>query len=180
MSDGSPILSSEALDTLLDRLTDDLIAASMADAAFIGVYTGGAHLAARLVDRIAARGHQRPKLGTMDITMYRDDLYTGLEKPILGDTDIPFNVTGQRIVLVDDVLFTGRTIHAALRQMMDYGRPRSVSLLVLIDRGHRELPIGADFVGQIVDTGKRDKVVVKLIESGASIDGVDLIPQREG
>lgn len=186
MSEGAVLLTPEAFNAVLDALTERLLAdihppntdnlRGSDPIALIGVYTGGAHLAMRIADRIAARTGRRPPLGTMDITLYRDDLYTGLEKPILGETDIPFNVTGQRIVLVDDVLFTGRTVHAALRQLMDYGRPQSVTLLVLIDRGHRELPIAADYIGQTVETTKRDKIVVRLREDGSQQDGVDLIP----
>lgn len=161
---------SEELSSLADDLTDRL-----GDSfAMIGVFTGGAYLAARLAALIEARTGRAVPLGTMDITLYRDDLYTGLEKPVLGETDIPFDITGQHIVLVDDVLFTGRTVRAALNQLMDYGRPSSVKLLVLIDRGHRELPIAPDFSGAVVETGKLDRVRVSLVEAGADADGVSL------
>ena len=107
-------------------------------------------------------------------------IYTGLEKPVLGETRLPFGVTGTGIVLVDDVLFTGRTVRCAMDMLMDYGRPRWIQLAVLIDRGHRELPIAADFVGRTIPTGQHDKVVVHLVEDGADRDGVELLPGEGG
>ena len=103
-------------------------------------------------------------------------IYTGLEKPVLGETRLPFELTGQDIVLVDDVLFTGRTVRAALDVIMDYGRPRSVKLAVLVDRGHRELPISADFTGRLLQTVKTDKVQVVLGKHSSEEDHVKLIP----
>jgi len=103
-----------------------------------------------------------PPVGEMDITLYRDDIYTGLERPEVGTTHLPFDVNGARIVLVDDVLFTGRTVRAALDQLWDFGRPRSIWLAVLVDRGHRELPIAAQYVGRRVDTAQGDRVVVSV------------------
>jgi len=145
--------------------------------ALVGIVTGGHALAERLAEEIAASEGSRPAVGSLDITLYRDDLYTGLEKPILGETFLPFEVTGQTLVLVDDVLFTGRTVRAALDEIMDYGRPKSIQLAVLIDRGHRELPIAADFVGRKLRTDMADKVKVTLGESG---DGVVRITAGEG
>lgn len=141
----------------------------------IGIITGGAILAQRLAACIGASEGKRPAIGTIDITLYRDDLYTGLEKPSLGETRIPFELNGRTVVLVDDVLFTGRTVRAALDELMDYGRPAVVQLAVLIDRGHRELPIAADYVGRTVVTSKKDKVVVHLVEDGSEADGVRII-----
>ncbi len=172
----TPLMSSEQLRMHMDRLADQLIEHIDDQFALVGIFTGGAHLAARLVELVEQRTGQRPVLGTLDITLYRDDLYTGLEKPILGETNIDFDVTGRRIVLVDDVLFTGRTVRAALAQLADYGRPEWVRLLVLIDRGHRELPIAADYVGEAIETNKRDRVVVRLVEAGAEHDEVVLAP----
>lgn len=138
----------------------------------VGIVTGGGHLAHRLADAIAHAEGKRPRVGTLDITLYRDDLYTGLERPTLGETAIPFEISGRTVVLVDDVLFTGRTVRAALDEIMDYGRPARVQLAVLVDRGHRELPIAADYVGREIGTGKRDRVVVHLVEDGSEQDGV--------
>jgi pyrimidine operon attenuation protein/uracil phosphoribosyltransferase len=130
--------------------------------ALVGVITGGLPLAERLADHIAeAEGH-RPEVGHVDITLYRDDLYTGLEKPELGETRLPQPLSRRGLVIVDDVLFTGRTVRAALGEIMDYGRPTWIKLAVLVDRGHRELPIAADVVGREVVTRREDKVVVHL------------------
>jgi pyrimidine operon attenuation protein/uracil phosphoribosyltransferase len=168
------LLDHAALSDELTQLTDDLCRELGDDFALVGIYTGGAHLAARLAAQLAARTGTPVSLGTMDITLYRDDLYTGLEKPVLGETRIPFDITDQGIVLVDDVLFTGRTVRAALNQLMDYGRPRWVKLLVLVDRGHRELPISPDFVGLTVETQKMDRITVSLTEAGSGEDQVSL------
>lgn len=138
----------------------------------IGILTGGDTLAIRLADAIESNEGTRPLTGSLDITLYRDDLYTGLEKPVLGETRLPFGLTGKRVVLVDDVLFTGRTVRAALDELMDYGRPRCIKLAVLVDRGHRELPVAADFVGRRIVTELHDKVDVQLTEQGAERDGV--------
>ena len=147
---------------------------------FVGILTGGNHVAERLADLIERNEGARPQTGTVDITLYRDDLYTGLEKPVLGVTQLPFEVDGQRIVLVDDVLFTGRTVRAALDELMDYGRPRFITLAVLVDRGHRELPIAADFVGRRIETRLDDKVVVQLTEDGSAEDAVEVIRGARG
>lgn len=128
--------------------------------ALVGIVTGGASLASALADELEALEGCRPEVGHVDITLYRDDLYTGLEKPVLGETSLPFSVSGAGIVLVDDVLFTGRTVRAAFDELWDFGRPAWIKLLVLVDRGHRELPIAADFVGRHVRTHRRDRVSV--------------------
>lgn len=128
--------------------------------ALVGIRAGGVALADVLADRVEARTGRRPLRGDVDITLYRDDLYTGLEKPVLGDTDLPFEVSGCGIVLVDDVLFTGRTVRAAMGEVWDFGRPAFIRLVVLVDRGHRELPIAPDFVGITIRTAIGDKVVV--------------------
>ena len=128
--------------------------------ALVGIVTGGEGLAERLAAEIQAIEGSSPMVGSLDITLYRDDLYTGLEKPVLGETKLPFSLSGLGIVLVDDVLFTGRTVRAAMDEVMDYGRPRWMKLAVLVDRGHRELPIAADFVGRRLSTSIGDKVVV--------------------
>lgn len=132
--------------------------------ALAGIITGGATLAAQLADEIERIEGARPATGTLDITLYRDDLYTGLEKPVLGVTNLPFELSGLTLVLVDDVLFTGRTVRAALDEVMDYGRPKAIKLAVLIDRGHRELPIAPDFTGRSIPTSKADRVKVCLSE----------------
>jgi pyrimidine operon attenuation protein/uracil phosphoribosyltransferase len=133
----------------------------------VGVRTGGAYLAHRLCDMLAALGEAKPVQGAVDISLYRDDVFHGLPKPEIGPTDLPEPIEGRTIVLVDDVLFTGRTIRAALDAVHDYGRPRAVQLAVMVDRGHRELPIRPDYVGKNLPT-RRDEAV------DARLDGVEL------
>lgn len=139
--------------------------------ALVGIHTRGVPLAKRLADLIEEFAGERPALGTVDIALYRDDV--GLNSrgalPVVGDTDLEFDVGGRAVVLVDDVLFTGRTIRAAIDAVFDYGRPRMVQLAVLVDRGHRELPIRPDYVGKNLPTARTERVRVRLAE----IDGVD-------
>jgi pyrimidine operon attenuation protein/uracil phosphoribosyltransferase len=132
----------------------------------VGVRTGGAYLAHRLCDMLAAAGEAKPILGAVDISLYRDDVFHGLPKPEIGPTDLPEPIERRTIVLVDDVLFTGRTIRAAMDVLADYGRPRAVKLAALVDRGLRELPIQPDFVGLSVQTTSRESVRVMLAERG--------------
>ena len=132
----------------------------------VGVRTGGAYLAHRLFDVLAAAGEVKPTLGAVDISLYRDDVFSGLPKPEIGPTELPEPIDGRIIVLVDDVLFTGRTIRAAMDVLADYGRPRAVELAALVDRGLRELPIQPDFVGVAVQTTARESVRVMLSERG--------------
>lgn len=141
--------------------------------ALVGIRTGGMHVAERLVELIAGIEEHRPQLGAVDITLYRDDVFTGLPRPEVGPTELPFALEGLTIVLVDDVLFTGRTVRAALDALMDYGRPAQVQLAALVDRGMRELPISADYVGINVETTVDDSVKVFLAEAG-EIDRVVL------
>jgi len=133
----------------------------------VGVRTGGAYLAARLAALIQASGETRPPtLGAVDITLYRDDVFHGLPKPEIGPTDLPESIEGRHVVLVDDVLYTGRTIRAAMDVLADYGRARSIKLAVLVDRGRRELPIQPDVAGVQVQTAATESVRVMLKERG--------------
>ena len=139
--------------------------------AVIGIKNRGAYLAervAKLIEKI--EGAQIP-VGLMDITLYRDDIQTKLEQPLVQKTEILFDVVDKVIILVDDVLFTGRTIRAALDQIIDFGRPKRIQLAVLVDRGHRELPIRADYVGKNIPTAKEEQVKVKIKE----VDGEDSV-----
>jgi len=140
----------------------------------VGIRTGGAYLAHRLVDLIVEAGEPKPLLGAVDISLYRDDVFSGLPKPEIGPTELPEPVDGKTIVLVDDVLFTGRTIRAAMDVLADYGRPRAVKLAALVDRGRRELPIQPDFVGVAVQTTASESVRVMLKERGGEPDRVVL------
>ncbi|HXJ20227.1 MAG TPA: bifunctional pyr operon transcriptional regulator/uracil phosphoribosyltransferase PyrR [Polyangia bacterium] len=132
----------------------------------VGVRTGGAYLAHRLCGLLVEAGEPKPLLGAVDISLYRDDVFHGLPKPEIGPTDLPEPIEGRTVVLVDDVLYTGRTIRAAMDVLADYGRPRAVKLAALIDRGRRELPIQPDVVGVTVETTAGESVRVHLTERG--------------
>ena len=138
------------------------------DLMLVGMRTRGVPLAQRLAAAISEFEGEKVPVGTLDIGLYRDDLAGGA-RPLMRPTNIPVNIQGLRIVLVDDVLYTGRTIRAAMDALNDFGRPREIQLAVLIDRGHRELPIRADYVGKNVPTSMDEEVDVRLTE----IDGVD-------
>ncbi len=137
--------------------------------ALIGIRTGGDYLAGLLQERIKEIEGVDVPLGEVDITMYRDDLAARGSKPI-GKTDIPFALDGKNVVLVDDVLYTGRTIRSAMDALMDFGRPKTVQLAVLIDRGHRELPIRADYVGRNVPTAREEEVKVAFNENNLPLE----------
>ncbi|MDP3919721.1 MAG: bifunctional pyr operon transcriptional regulator/uracil phosphoribosyltransferase PyrR [Candidatus Omnitrophota bacterium] len=137
--------------------------------ALVGIRTRGVHLAERLRQEIQAIEGVQVPLGMLDITLYRDDLQEIGPKPAVGQTEISFDLNGKILVLVDDVLFTGRTIRAALDALIDFGRPLAIQLAVLIDRGHRELPIKADYVGKNVPTHRDEEVILRLKEK----DGKD-------
>jgi pyrimidine operon attenuation protein/uracil phosphoribosyltransferase len=146
--------------------------------AIVGIRRGGVHLAERLRREIGEATGREPPVGTLDIALYRDDLAERGVAPVVGPTAIPFSVQGKTIVLVDDVLFTGRTVRAALDELVDFGRPHRVWLAVLVDRGGRELPIAADFVGASVEVGEGDDVKVRLREGGAAEDAVAIERRR--
>jgi pyrimidine operon attenuation protein / uracil phosphoribosyltransferase len=147
--------------------------------ALIGVLTRGAVLARRIAKAIDELEHVSVDLGLMDISLYRDDVHSKLDQPVIQRTDILFPVKDRNVILVDDVLFTGRTVRAALDQIVDFGRPRTIQLAVLVDRGHRELPIKADYVGINVPTRKSDLVVVEVAEKDG-VDRVSVRPNHEG
>lgn len=131
---------------------------------FIGVLTRGAILAKRLADIIEKLEGIKIPVGLMDIGLYRDDVHSSLDQPVVQRTDILFDVVDKNVILIDDVLFTGRTVRAALDQIVDFGRPKTIQLAVLIDRGFREYPIKADFVGVNIPTSKEDQVVLHVQE----------------
>ncbi|MCB0333725.1 MAG: bifunctional pyr operon transcriptional regulator/uracil phosphoribosyltransferase PyrR, partial [Bdellovibrionales bacterium] len=142
--------------------------------ALVGIRTGGEFIAKRIHQKIQQIEKRDVPFGVIDITLYRDDLSDSLEQPTLKGTELPFSLSGHRIVLVDDVLYTGRTVRAALDAIVDFGRPALVELAVLADRGHRELPIRPDYVGKNLPTHKDDFVRVRLSEGGYQ-DGIYLI-----
>jgi pyrimidine operon attenuation protein/uracil phosphoribosyltransferase len=167
----STLHDANAVEAALKTLAAVIIADDAEIPALVGIHTNGVPLSKRLAKLIAGKTGKTPETGTLDITLYRDDL-AGRALPQVKGSDIPFDVEGRRIVLVDDVLFTGRTVRAALNELSDFGRPRRVQLCVLVDRGHRELPIAPDFAGFKVKTAREDKVVVELTETGAAQDRV--------
>jgi pyrimidine operon attenuation protein/uracil phosphoribosyltransferase len=140
----------------------------------VGIQRRGVELAHRLARQIEASSGERVTLGKLDITLYRDDLSAIGPRPRVGPTELPDEIEGRTVVLVDDVLYTGRTIRAALDELADFGRPRRILLAVLIDRGGRELPIQADVVGQVVETTSGDRVEVAVAELDGH-DGVELV-----
>jgi pyrimidine operon attenuation protein/uracil phosphoribosyltransferase len=173
MPDNTVILDATAIQRALTRIAHEIAERNenSAEVALVGIPTGGDHLAARLAKNLAGIwGHAVPT-GVLDTTMHRDDL-DSRTAPTIYPTDIPFDVTGKTIVLVDDVLFSGRTTRAAMDALNDFGRPKKIQLAVLVDRGHRELPIKADFVGKNVPTAHDEKISLLLTESGAAKDEV--------
>jgi pyrimidine operon attenuation protein/uracil phosphoribosyltransferase len=169
-SDEKQVLDEEAIRRALVRMAHEIVEKNRGarDIVLVGIWTRGAYLAKRLADAIERVEGVRPPVGTLDVTFHRDDLdVRGLKEP--GETDIAFPVTDRIVILVDDVLFTGRTVRAALDALMSFGRPRKVQLAALVDRGHRELPIRADYVGKNLPTSSQEDVRVRLRE----IDGVD-------
>ena len=136
------------------------------DLGLVGIRTGGVHLAHRLARRIQDIEGVSIPLGELDITLYRDDLALRKEQPILRRTSVPFDISGKIIVLVDDVLFTGRTIRAAMDGLIDLGRPAEIQLAVLVDRGHRQLPIKATYIGKNIPTSREENIQVLLEEAG--------------
>lgn len=172
MSEPILILNAPAVDRALTRIAHEIAERNDAsgDVVLVGVQRGGVHLAQRLSGLLQGIwGHPVPS-GSLDVAMHRDDL-DQQAAPRIHPTVIPFNVTGRTVVLVDDVLFSGRTTRAALDALNDFGRPRRVQLAVLVDRGHRELPVKADFVGKNVPTSLSERINVRLKES----DGEDAV-----
>ena len=171
MKEKSKILDNTMIDKTLERLAHEIIEKNgpIEDVAIVGIKNRGAYLGERLADKIKKVCGTRPPVGALDITLYRDDLTQASEQPVVHATEIDFDISGKNIILTDDVLYTGRTIRCALDALIDFGRPQKIQLAVLIDRGHRELPIRADYVGKNVPTSPKELVEVRLTES----DGKD-------
>ncbi|MBI4357699.1 MAG: bifunctional pyr operon transcriptional regulator/uracil phosphoribosyltransferase PyrR [Candidatus Omnitrophica bacterium] len=170
------ILLPEEMARAITRIAHEILEKNKGtqDLVLVGIHTGGAFLAKRFQSQIRTiEGHEIP-LGLLDITLYRDDLTEIGPQPNVGETAIDFDVDGKKIVLVDDVLFTGRTIRCALDALIDFGRPESIQLAVLIDRGHRELPVKPDYVGKNIPTAKAERVIVKFKEHDGE-DGVVVV-----
>lgn len=169
----SQLMSASEIDRTLVRLAHEILEKSedLSRLALIGVRRRGVPIAQRLAAKIESIEGQKIPVGVLDINLYRDDLTTVGAAPVVNATDIPFDITGKDVILTDDVLYTGRTVRAALDALFDQGRPARVQLLCLIDRGHRELPIAAQYIGRTVQTTAREIIEVKFNE----IDGVEKV-----
>lgn len=165
----SRLMTDSEVDRTLVRLAHEVVSKndSVEQLAIIGIRRRGAVLGERLGEKIAQLEKKTVPVGSLDIQLYRDDLSTVADQPVVRDAQLPFSIAGKDVILVDDVLYTGRTTRAALNALFEHGRPRTVQLLTLIDRGHRELPIEARFVGRFVPTAANEIVEVKV----QSIDG---------
>jgi pyrimidine operon attenuation protein/uracil phosphoribosyltransferase len=170
------LLDGPAMARALSRMASEIVerGGGPEGLVLVGIQRRGVELAARLASLIAANGGARVPLGKLDITLYRDDLSTVGPRPVVGETHLPAEIEGRTVVIVDDVLYTGRTVRAALDELTDFGRPRRILLCVLVDRGGRELPIQADIVGLVVTSTPEDRVDVAVQEIDRR-DEVDLV-----
>ena len=170
-------MDEETLERALTRITHEILERNkgVKDLALIGIRTGGVYLAERIRDKIEQIERVQVPSGIIDITLYRDDFAVGLPRPLVGKTEIPFPLKDKKVILVDDVLYTGRTVRAAMDALIDFGRPQFIQLAVLIDRGHRELPIQADYVGKKIRTAPREAVTVTFRE----LEGQDRVVVQE-
>ena len=167
------IMDQDQIRRALIRIAHEIVERNkgLEDVVLVGVQRRGVPMARRLAKYLAEIEGREVPVGELDITLYRDDLTLKADQPIVGRTHIPFDVAGKKVVLVDDVLYTGRTVRAALDALIDLGRPQNIQVVVMIDRGHRELPIRADYVGKNVPTSSKEVIHVKLTE----VDGVDQV-----
>ena len=174
------VLDAKAMERTLRRMADEILelADGADDLALVGIQRRGVQLADRLVSLLKARDGVTVPRGALDITLYRDDLQTVGPRPVVGKTELDFDIEGRHIVIVDDVLYTGRTVRAALDELADFGRPSRIALAVLIDRGGRELPIHPDIVGKRVDVAPTDRVDVHVAELDAR-DAVTIVRKEE-
>ena len=159
-------MNAETLDKTLTRIAHQVVEgnSNLENFGIVGMQTRGVFLAQRIAKKIFEITNFRLDPGTLDVTLYRDDYRVALKQPEVKVTDIPFDINGKNILLVDDVLYTGRTVRAALDALTDFGRPQKIQLLTLVDRGHRELPIRADYVGKKITTQKNQEVLLRVVE----------------
>ena len=167
------VCSAQDVAQMLKRIAFEIVErnASSEKLVLVGILTRGVSLARRLQKIISEAGNRELPLGVLDITLYRDDLSSATHHPVVRKTEIPFSLDGATVILVDDVLYTGRTVRAAMDSLVDFGRPQSIQLVVLVDRGCRELPIAADYVGVSIPASPQDRVMVRVADS----DGFDKI-----
>lgn len=171
MIEKAKVLDKDTLNRSILRIAHEILEKNKGakDLCLVGIRNRGVYLAKRLSDCIEKIEDECIPVGILDITLYRDDLTLVVAQPVVRKTEIDFDITDKNIVLVDDVLFTGRTVRAALDALIDFGRPKSIQVAVIVDRGHRELPIRADYVGKNIPTSKNETVEVRLQE----VDGKD-------
>lgn len=171
------ILDAQAVQRAVGRMAHEIVENNrdIAQLALVGIHSGGVHLARRLQQQIQSITSVPVPCGALDIGMHRDDIGLRGEAPRIQKTEIPFDLTGKTVVLVDDVLFTGRSIRAAMDALMDLGRPQRIQLAVLVDRGHRELPIRPDYVGRNLPTSRDEQIEVRLREA----EGADEVVRRK-
>ena len=171
MKEKANVLDAQAISRSLTRIAHEILERNRStdNLAIVGIRSRGAYLAQRLAECVKKIDGEEVPVGALDITLYRDDLTLLGAQPVVRKTEIGFDVTDKNIILVDDVLYTGRTIRAALSELIDFGRPKTIQLAVLVDRGHRELPIRADYVGKNIPTAQDETVEARLIE----VDGKD-------
>lgn len=171
------IMDAEKIRRALIRIAHEIVEKNKGtdDLVLVGIRRRGVPLAQRLAKNIEEIEGVSLPVGILDITLYRDDLTTIDHQPVVQKTEVPFSITNKKVILVDDVLYTGRTARAALDALIDLGRPQAIQLAILVDRGHRELPIRADYVGKNVPTSKKEIVAVNVVE----IDGTDEVQIME-
>ena len=174
------VLSARAVERTLRRMADEIIELNegTANLIVVGIQRRGVQLATRISSLIEESENERVLQGSLDITLYRDDLQTVGPRPVVGPTDIPWDIDGRNIVIVDDVLYTGRTVRVELDELADFGRPAHIALAVLIDRGGRELPIQPDIVGKKLSVAKGDRVDV-LVDELDGRTGVEIVPAKD-
>ncbi len=177
LKEKAEIIDADGLRRIVTRIAHEIVERNkgVEDLVLVGIRRRGVPLATRMAAKIREFEGKAPVEGSLDITLYRDDLSAVAHQPVVGGSEIPVDINNKVVVLVDDVLFTGRTVRAAMDALIDFGRPRAIQLAVVIDRGHRELPIRADYVGKNVPTSRKEVIGVKLAE----VDGVDSVVIKE-
>ena len=177
LKEKAEIVDADGLRRIVTRIAHEIVERNKGvdELVLVGIRRRGVPIANRIAQKIKEFEGRSPAEGSLDITLYRDDLSTVASHPVVGSTEIPVDINGKVAVLIDDVLYTGRTVRAAMDALIDFGRPRAIQLAVVIDRGHRELPIRADYVGKNVPTSKREIIGVRVHD----IDGEECVVIKE-
>ncbi len=175
------VVDQEGLNRIITRIAHEILERNKGtkNIVLIGMRTRGEFLAKRIFEKIKSIEGIEPPFGVLDVTLYRDDFRTRLKQPQVSVSDITFDINEKDVIVIDDVLYTGRTVRSALNALMDFGRPSSIQLFVLVDRGHRELPIRADYVGKNIPTAPSEEIKVKMQEVDGE-DAIYLVETKEG